>query len=130
MELLGVFGFAPAPAAAPEAPEPGTDVAKKFAIAAPAAAPSSSPAAPPSFRAEELRLLQEPTAFADYGAAHERALAYMRWRRDAAVVTEPGIAPSAEMASDARLMRFLVAKSFDCAGAAEMYIGALRWRPA
>ena len=73
-------------------------------------------------------MLREPVPFAEYGALHERALEYMRWKRDEATTKEPALAPSDEMASDSRLMRFLVAKSFDCAGAAEMYIGALRWR--
>jgi hypothetical protein len=67
-------------------------------------------------------------SFAEYGETHERALAYMRWRRDDAVASESSIQPSAEMAGDARLMRFLIAKSFDCKGAADMYIDALRWR--
>ena len=82
----------------------------------------------PSFKAEEMKQLQETVGFASYGDVHERALEYMRWRRDSAVQASPGLAPTAEMASDTRLMRFLVAKGFDCAGAAEMYIDALRWR--
>ena len=61
----------------------------------------------PMFSAAEVATLSDPVPFADYGELHEKALAYMRWRRDMAVGAEPAIAPSAEMASDSRLWRFL-----------------------
>ena len=59
----------------------------------------------------------------------ERALAYMRWRRDDAIDKQGTLyAPSVEMASDVRLWRFLVAESFDAAKAAATYVSAVRWR--
>ena len=90
--------------------------------------PSAGPAPAPKFSSEEVAMLGEAVPFAQYTAAHERALAYMRWRRDDAVAKEAALAPSPEMASDIRLWRFLVAKQFDCEGAAEMYLASLRWR--
>ena len=121
------------PIAAPVTAETSSaPIASAYVVSAPtAAAPIASKAEPlaaPSFNANELKALADPPLFAEYGELHKRALAYMRSRRDAAVAAEPNMAPSAEMASDVRLMRFLIAKSFDCAGAAEMYIGALQWR--
>ena len=111
------------PIAAPVTAETSSaPIASAYVVSAPtAAAPIASKAEPlaaPSFNANELKALADPPLFAEYGELHKRALAYMRSRRDAAVAAEPNIAPSAEMASDVRLMRFLIAKSFDCAGSA------------
>ena len=124
--------LAPAPtsarsSAATRAPSPAWPPPSAAVVSAPSAASSSSSVVP-VFTADEIRLLQDPIPFSQYGDMHERALRYMRWRRDDAARQEPEIAPTVEMASDARLMRFLVAKAFDCPAAAEMYIGALRWR--
>jgi hypothetical protein len=97
------------------------------AAAAPAPAPE---VACPSFTSEEVELLKASSAFADFGEAHERGLAYMRWRRDEAVAASGGAAPSAEFASDVRLLRVFIACGWDCQAAAEMYVEALTWRSA
>ena len=81
----------------------------------------------PTFTDAEIEALRAPTPVAEWGAVHERGLAYMRWRRDEAVKAS-GVAPSAEMASDLRLFRFLVATSFKAAEAAQMYTDTLAWR--
>ena len=88
----------------------------------------TGPVADPAFTDSEIKTLSEPVPFAAWGPLHERALAYMRWRRDSAVASDASLAPSPEAAADMRLWRFVVAKNFDCPGAAEMYIGMLRWR--
>jgi len=95
--------------------------------------PSAAPAATtlveePKFSESELASLRMPTPFAEWGALHERGLAYMRFKRDEAVGKAPQLRPSAEMASDLRLWRFLVATSFRGADAAKMYVEALQWR--
>ena len=132
MEFFRSFSFtggdastAAAPSAEPPAaaPLPPTEEPTRAPPAAPLAAVDA-----PSLSSDEIKVLQETANFAEYGQVQERVLKYMRWRRDQAVSENPAIAPSAEMASDARLMRFLIAKGFDCRGAAEMYIDALRWR--
>ena len=99
----------------------------------PKAAPSPAAPAPevacPSFTADELEVLKVPCAFADFGPSHERALAYMRWRRDEALAAGGGGAPlSPEFASDIRLVRFLAACGWEPKAAAGMYVEALRWR--
>jgi hypothetical protein len=95
----------------------------------PKAAAPAKPVAAPTFTPAEVSQLGEPVPFSQYGEGHERALAYMRWRRDDAVQKSGGaLTPSMEMASDSRLWRFLVAKNFDCPAAADMYIGAMQWR--
>ena len=74
--------------------------------------------------------MRKPLPLAQWAAStlHQRALAYMRWKRDEAAAKEPKLKPSDEMACDARLWRFLVACSFRGGEAAEMYVAALRWR--
>lgn len=115
----------PAPAAA-AVPPPAAAAASSGPLVKPT--PSSGKVSEPKFPPEEATQLAEPIPFAQYSAAHERALEYMRWRRDDAVAKDAALAPSAEMASDYRLMRFLIAKQFDCGGAADMYVASLRWR--
>ena len=82
----------------------------------------------PSFTEAEIAALRTSTPFAEWGELHERGLAYMRQQRDAALRTNASLAPSAEMASDLRMWRFLVATSFRAAEAAKMYADALAWR--
>jgi len=93
----------------------------------PPAAPVS-PVDEPFFTNEERERLKLSVSFADFTAHHERALAYMRWRRQEAVEKDDRLTPSAEMASDTRLLRFLIATGFVASEAAIMYIDALRWR--
>ena len=90
--------------------------------------PASKELAAPAFTAEEKAILEEPRLLKDFTAVHERALAYMRWRRDTAVAAEPNLAPSTEAARDDHLWRFLVAKQFDALAAGDMYVDMLRWR--
>ena len=110
---------------APTVPAP--EVPSMTIVETPLAAPVG-PVAEPFFTNEEVERLKTPVSFADFTAHHERALAYMRWRRQEAVEKDDRLAPSAEMASDARLFRFLMATGFVASEAATMYIDALRWR--
>ena len=82
----------------------------------------------PNFTEAEIAVLRTSMPFAEWGEPHERGLAYMRQQRDAALRTNASLAPSAEMASDLRMWRFLVATSFRAAEAAKMYTDALAWR--
>ena len=82
----------------------------------------------PNFTEAEIAVLRTSMPFSEWGELHERGLAYMRQQRDAALRTNASLAPSAEMASDLRMWRFLVATSFRAAEAAKMYADALAWR--
>ena len=108
---------APVKAAVPAEPAPVKAADLEPARAAPlgVVVPSSFSAGgrveEPTFSSAEAATLAEPTPFANYGPSHERALAYMRWKRDEAVTADGSLAPSPEMAGDMRLWRFLVSKS-------------------
>ena len=71
-------------------------------VAKPSAADSSAVAAP-TFTADEKALLEAPVPFAEYGEVHERALSYLRWRRDEACAAEPNLEPSLEATRDSRV---------------------------
>ena len=135
------FGFlAPSPAPVPEAkaagmssglPPPATQPATDESFTSTHSTPpphfiGEQPA--PSFNAEEKAVLEEPAPFVDFGPIHERALSYLRWRRDAAVAAEPNLSPSDEVGRDDRLWRFAIAKQFDMQAAGDMYVNMLRWR--
>ena len=101
----------------------------------PAASAASAAAGPaprvdvPTFAPDELEAVKAVQTFAQFGPAHERGLAYMRWRRDDAVASvHAGRAPTAEFASDTRLLRFLIACGWDAQAAGDMYVAALAWR--
>lgn len=129
------FGFLP-PASAPAAANNEVQLAGPFPDSIGVASPSTHAASPssaadlavPVFAPDEKMILEEPVQLKDFTAVHERALAYMRWRRDRAIAEEPHIAPSAEAARDDRLWRFLIAKQFDALAAGNMYVDMLRWR--
>ena len=91
---------------------------------------SSSPVVEPKFTDDEISSMRKELPLAEWSSSdlHERALAYMRWRRDDAISRDSTLATSFENASDLRLWRFLVATSFRAAEAAHMYLEALRWR--
>ena len=124
MEWIGSL-LAPAPAPAAEAEGASSSAEPPPRAAEPAGEESfvstdSTARAPlpeeqptPSFNSEEKAVLDEPVPLADFGPVHERALSYMRWRRDAAVVAEPNLSPSEEVGRDDRLWRFAVAKHFE-----------------
>merc|ERR1719446_882657 len=115
----------PPPPAAASAPAPSPPAVAPAPVAAP-----TKPVAEPAFTDAEVEVLRTPLAPSEWCGSelHERALAYMRSRRDAAVLADPSLAPTAEMASDLRLWRFLVATAFKGGDAASMYVEALRWR--
>jgi len=115
----------PPPPAAASAPAPSPPAVAPAPVAAPA-----KPVAEPAFTDAEVEVLRTPLAPSEWCGSelHERALAYMRSRRDAAVLADPSLAPTVEMASDLRLWRFLVATAFKGGDAASMYVEALRWR--
>ena len=126
------FGFLP-PASAPAAANNEVQLAGPFPDSIGVASPSTHAASPssaadlavPVFAPDEKMILEEPVQLKDFTAVHERALAYMRWRRDRAIA-ESHIAPSAEAARDDRLWRFLIAKQFDALAAGNMYVDMLR----
>ncbi|EOD32738.1 hypothetical protein EMIHUDRAFT_364345 [Emiliania huxleyi CCMP1516] len=92
----------PPPPAAASAPAPSPPAVAPAPVAAPA-----KPVAEPAFTDAEVEVLRTPLAPSEWCGSelHERALAYMRSRRDAAVLADPSLAPTVEMASDLRLWR-------------------------
>jgi len=92
----------PPPPAAASAPAPSPPAVAPAPVAAP-----TKPVAEPAFTDAEVEVLRTPLAPSEWCGSelHERALAYMRSRRDAAVLADPSLAPTVEMASDLRLWR-------------------------
>ena len=70
----------------------------------------------------------EPLELGRLPAAVQQTLVWMRTRRDAAVQKDPSLAPSAEMAHDLRLLRFLIGQKWDAAKAADEYVSVLKQR--
>ena len=99
---------------------------RRPAAAPPHAGPSAvrRPMDEPTFTDAEVEAARDAGRRVGRGA---RALRAMQWRRDEAVKAS-SVAPSAEMASDLRLFRTLVATSFKAAEAAQMYTDTLAWR--
>ena len=73
-------------------------------------------------------MLEIPVPFSDFGSVHERALVYLRARRDRALTADSSLTPSSEVTRDPRLWRFFVACKFDAEAAADMYVAQLEWR--
>lgn len=123
----GTTPATPTPTPAP-APTPKPTAASAASAASAAAGPAPRVDVP-TFAPDELEAVKAVTTFAEFGPAHERGLAYMRWRRDDAVASaHAGRAPSAEFASDTRMLRFLIACGWDAEAAGDMYVAALAWR--
>ena len=58
----------------------------------------------------------------------QSTLAWMRTQSDAAIAKSPSLRPSAEMAHDVRLLRFLIGSKWDPTAAAAEYVKALQER--
>ena len=58
----------------------------------------------------------------------QKAVAWMRKEKDQAILKDKSLTPSAEMAHDLRLLRFLIGSKFDPVKATDEYISALKKR--
>ena len=58
----------------------------------------------------------------------QKAVAWMRKEKDQAILKDKSLTPSAEMAHDLRLLRFLIGSKFDPVKASDEYISALKKR--
>lgn len=96
------------------------------------------PAGTPDIRSDEFKAAVgsvdatlkafKPLVLTELPPAIQRALAWMRKGKDAAVAKDSRLAPSPEMAHDLRLLRFLIGHKFDPPKALDEYVAALKKR--